>query len=70
MEIRQSPFENPNGLTVRELKQILSSLPEENENGEEFEVWLDVGDGLSSPVKSVCALNRREDGCDILLGVD
>lgn len=56
----------PEGLTVRELKLLVANLPEVDAYGDEYEVWLDHGDGTSSGVKAVWPLNVRNDGCDIL----
>jgi hypothetical protein len=67
MNIQKEMFKSPNGLTVKELKEIVNQLPDCNADGESFEVWLESGENLSSPVKSTCALNNRTDGCDIKL---
>jgi hypothetical protein len=46
----------------------LSVLPDTNEYGEDYEVWIgNQNDFLSNPVKSVWSLNMRENGCDIIL---
>jgi hypothetical protein len=66
VDIRTQPY-TTDALTIRELKQILSVLPDTNECGEDYEVWMSTGNNLSSVVKCVCALNKREDGCDIML---
>lgn len=61
------------GITVRKLKQLLADWPEEDQYGDETEVWLATGACNSSPLVEVCPLNLRqsEDGkkqwCDILL---
>jgi len=66
-DIRTKPF-TTDALTIRELKEILSVLPDTNEYGEDYEVWIgNQNDFLSNPVKSVWSLNLREDGCDIIL---
>jgi hypothetical protein len=65
-DIRTQPF-TTDVLTIRELKEILSVLPDTNEYGEDFEVWMSVGNNLSNVVKSVWSLNLRNDGCDIIL---
>ena len=65
-DIRTQPF-MADALTIRELKEILSVLPDTNEYGEDFEVWMSVGNNLSNVVKSVWSLNLRNDGCDIIL---
>ena len=43
------------------------TLEEQNEYGEDFEIWLENPSG-SSPVSEVCALNSGGVGCDIILG--
>ena len=65
-DIRNQPL-TTDALTIRELKEILSVLPDTNEYGEDFEVWMSAGNNLSNVVKSVWSLNKREDGCDIML---
>ena len=57
----------PNGLTVAELKRIVASMPEKNEAGEDFTVWVETGFGLSSVVVEISPLNKRDDGCDLHL---
>jgi hypothetical protein len=69
IDIRTQPF-TTDALTIRELKEILSVLPDTNEYGEDFEVWMSVGNNLSNVVKSVWSLNLRNDGCDIILECD
>jgi len=65
-DIRTQPF-TTDALTIRELKEILSVLPDTNEYGEDCEVWMSVGNNLSNVVKSVWSLNLRNDSCDIIL---
>jgi len=52
--------EYPNGITIRELKIIIKDLPEEDENGELFELWMYTGVGLSSPVTEIWKLNQGD----------
>jgi hypothetical protein len=66
IDIRTSPF-TTDALTIRELKEILSALPDSNDNGEEFEVWFSCGNNSSNVVKKVWPLNLGNDGCDIIL---
>ncbi len=56
----------PNGLTVAELKSILSAWPDVDHLGEPTEVWIETGPGLSSQVRNVYVLNIRtcDDGSD------
>jgi chaperonin cofactor prefoldin len=65
-DIRNQPF-TTDALTIRQLKEILSVLPDTNEYGEDCEVWMSVGNNLSNVVKSVWSLNLRSDSCDIIL---
>jgi hypothetical protein len=66
-DIQYRPFFCTRGLTIRELKEIVNKLPDSTQDGESFEVWIETGEGLSSPVTSVWSLNNRPDGCDIVL---
>ena len=66
-DIRTAPFIT-NTLTIRKLKEILSVLPDTNEYGDDYEVWIgSQNDFSSSSVKSVWALNKTDSGCDIIL---
>ena len=71
-DIRTKPF-TTDALTIRELKEILSVLPDTNEYGEDYEVWIgDKNSFTSNVVKSVWSLNLKDNGCDIIFfgGVD
>jgi hypothetical protein len=66
-DIRKQPFYT-DALTIRQLKEILSVLPDTNEYGEDYEVWIgDKNSFTSNCVTSVWSLNKRDDGCDIIL---
>jgi hypothetical protein len=54
-------------ITIKELKVILSRLPDTDENGEPYEAWMETGEGISSPVTSIWPLNKKKNGCDVLL---
>jgi hypothetical protein len=60
-----------NGLTVRELKELINDWPETDKYGEDCEVWIETGKNLSSQVTLVSPLNmRNENGivcADIIL---
>ena len=60
----------PNGLTIKELKEIIKNMPDNDNNGEPYEVWIHTSKGLSSPVKEISPLNKSEHGSDIIFGVD
>lgn len=53
-------------LSIKELKEIINNLPDCDELGNSYEVWIE-SDGVSSPVRQVWSLNKRKNGCDILL---
>jgi hypothetical protein len=66
-DIRIAPYLTDT-LTIRKLKEILSVLPDINEYGDDYEVWIgSQNDFSSSPVASVWTLNKTDDGCDIIL---
>ena len=49
------------GITIRQLKEFIKDWPEiDPYNGEEFELWVETSDGLSSPVQSVVRLNTAD----------
>ena len=69
-DIRTKPFRT-DALTIRQLKEILGVLPDTDEYGEDYEVWIgDKNSFTSNCVTSVWCLNKREDGCDIILRVE
>ncbi len=56
------PFYNKTGITIKQLKELVKDLPETDENGEDFEVWLeDFHDHtLSSIATSIMQLNKGD----------
>lgn len=56
---------NKVGMTIKELKDLVKDLPEVDENGENYEVWVENCEyrGLSNPVRTITRLNKG----DILL---
>lgn len=60
----------PNGMTVKELKDLVKDLPEvDTHTGDSFEVWITNSENksLSNVVKEFANLNQTESGSDILL---
>lgn len=51
---------NGYGITIKELKDYVKDLPEKNENGDDFTVWMATGEGLSSQVKEIWQLNAGD----------
>lgn len=49
-----------NGLTVRELKELIKDWPEVDEHGEPTQVWFDDAAGYSNQVREVWPLNRTD----------
>lgn len=56
---------NKNGITIKELKELVKDLPEVDESGENYEVWImNINKPtLSSPAKTIMKLN----GGDIVI---
>ena len=52
--------ENLNGVTLRELKDFIAGMPDTDEDGEPYEVWVETGRYLSSPVLLLVTLNRGD----------
>lgn len=51
--IQKKPFFSYSGLIIRELNDIINQLPDFNEYGDPFGVWVETLNDLSSPIKSV-----------------
>jgi hypothetical protein len=54
-------------LTIKRLKEILKDMPDEDENGDLFEVWIEGPQGLSNQVFECISLNQKSIGSSILL---
>lgn len=52
-------------MTVRQLKNMIAEWPEEDESGEQAEVWIETGRQLSS----ICIATERLNAVDLLLTV-
>jgi len=50
---------NKNGITIKELKELLSTL-RNNDVEQDFECWIDNGNGTSSIVTSIIRLNKQD----------
>jgi hypothetical protein len=59
---------NKNGITIKQLKELVKDLPEQDENGEDFELWVMNTDGssMSNVAKSIMQLNRG----DLIVEID
>lgn len=53
---------NSSGITIRQLKQLVENLPEFDENGNDYEVWLENTDDcqLSNSAKRITQLNKGD----------
>ena len=53
---------NKTGITIKELKELVKDLPEQDENGEDFELWVMNTDGsiMSNIATSIMQLNRGD----------
>jgi len=56
-----------NGLTIAELKEYVKDLPEYDDNGEPFEVWLGNDKGTSNVCAEIFPLNKKKSGSDIIM---
>lgn len=60
--------EFPNGLTVRELKEVLADWPDTDDAGNELEVWFEnERTSNSEQVNEIWPLNISAGGADLLL---
>lgn len=53
-------FEFKNGLTVKELKEIIKDWPDKNRYDEPNEVWIETGRDLTSPITYISRLNMTD----------
>jgi hypothetical protein len=47
-------------LTVKKLKEFVKDLPEVDEYGDDYEVWIGEKDGLSNCASSIMRLNKGD----------
>lgn len=63
MKLKRNIFED--GLTVKELKDIIKDWPEKNEEGDDFLVWIGH-DCISNICTEVWPLNVKDNKADII----
>ena len=53
---------NKTGITIKELKELVKDLPEVDEYGEDYEVWVENTDDerFSNSAKTIMRLNRGD----------
>ena len=52
---------NKNGITIKQLKELVKDLPEKDEDGDDFELWVMNSDGNTSNIaKSIMQLNKGD----------
>lgn len=56
-------------MTVKELKEYIKNLPEQDKDGYDYEVWCETKQGESVPVTEILPLNLRDNGGDILITI-
>ena len=58
----KQPFTNKIGITIKELKNLIKDLPESDDYGNEYELWVENtdDDGLSNPARSITQLNQGD----------
>ena len=62
-------YTDTNGITVRKLKELIANWPEEDQYGDETEVWLSTGAYTTSPLIEICPLNKRSSSLTISPGI-
>ena len=57
-----NPLINKSGITIKQLKELVKDLPEQNEQGEDYELWIDNTDGsnLSNVSTEIWRLNKGD----------
>ena len=60
--ITMKPLINKTGITIKELKELVKNLPETDEYGEDYEMWVSNTDdeGLSNSAKTIMQLNSGD----------
>lgn len=66
MDIREAPVFT-RALTIKDMKEILSHLPDEDGEGRPCFVWIAQVDGKTKDAKSIWALNKNGNSCDVLI---
>lgn len=63
-----SPLINKKGITIKQLKELVRDLPEVDNNGDDYELWVEnTGDtGLSNPATIIMQLNQG----DLIIGTE
>jgi rRNA maturation endonuclease Nob1 len=61
---------HPDGLTVKDLKELIKYWPESDENGEPTTVWVSSAGGVSNVVVEIWPLNLKNASADLLLVYD
>ena len=53
---------NKNGITIKELKELVKDLPEIDEDGDDYELWVENTDdaGLSNAAQTIFQLNQGD----------
>lgn len=51
---------NTDGLTVKQLKEFIATLPDTDSAGNDTEVWVETTPGYSSVATAACRLNEGD----------
>lgn len=54
------PLINKNGITIKQIKDLVKDLPETDYFGNDYEVWIVTENGLSSRVTEIMQLNQGD----------
>lgn len=57
-----NPLINTSGITIRQLKNLVKDLPEIDDSGEDYELWIENTDGsnLSNVATEIWKLNQGD----------
>ena len=58
---------NENGITIKDLKEFLLNRPEQDSDGNQYEVWVMTGFNISNVAKRIELLNVSKKGSDIII---
>ncbi len=53
-------LKNKDGITMKQLKDYIKDMPDKNENGEDYEIFIETGQNLSSIVTEIWDLNNGD----------
>jgi len=58
-------LKNEIGITIKQLKELVKDLPEKDEHGEDYELFMETGVNENSLIKEIWPLNKTHYGQDL-----